>query len=163
MSENFWSNLCTLTTLINTNFDESFALIRTYILTRTKTEPSLVDGEFKLMFNKNKALKADFESIVRKYHSQMTELTVDNDNVKVSDSEMAAFNKSCDIQQEKLKAQKQQLIFLGASEATLQLFDNDVNEWLNFQSEFHDYIKNLKFSSIRIQGEQITKRWMVCV
>lgn len=161
MSENFWSNLCTLTTLINTNFDESFSLIRTYIFTRTKTEPSLVDAEFKLMFNTNKALKADFESIVRKYHSQMTELTVDN--VKVSDSEMAAFNKACDIQQDKLKAQKQQLIFLGASEETLQLFDNDVNEWLNFQSEFHDYIKNLKFSSIRIQGEQITKRWMVCV
>lgn len=161
MSENFWSNLCTLTSIINTNFDESFALIRKYILPRTKTEPSLVDGEFQLIFNTNKALKADFESIVRKYHSQMTELTVDN--VKVSDSEMAAFNKACDIQQEKLKAQKQQLIFLGASEKTLQLFDNDVNEWLIFQSDFHDYIKNLKFSSIRIQGEQITKRWMVCV
>lgn len=161
MSENFWANLCTLTAIINTNFDESHALIRTYILTRTKTEPSLVDGEFKLMFNTNKALKADFESIVRKYHSQMTELTVDN--VKVSDSEMAAFNKACDIQQEKMKAQKQQLIFLGSAEKTLQLFDNDVNEWLLFQSDFSDYIQNLKFSSIRIQGEQITKRWMVCV
>lgn len=161
MSENFWSNLCTLTTIINTNFDESYALIRNYILTRTKTEPSLVDGEFKLMFNTNKALKADFESIVRKYHSQMTQLTVDN--VKVSESEMAAFHKACDIQQEKLKTQKQQLIFLGASEKTLQLFDNDVNEWLIFESEFCEYIKNLKFSSIQIQGEQITKRWMVCV
>lgn len=161
MNENFWSNLSTLTLIINKNFEESFALIRSYVMTRTKTEPSLVDGEFKLMFHTNRDLKEDFESLVRKYRSQIAQLTVDN--VKVSEREMAAFNKACEIQQGNLKAQKEQLIFLGASEKTLQIFDNDVNDWLVFQSEFSDYIKNLKFSSIRIQGEQITKRWMVCV
>lgn len=161
MNENFWSNLSTLTLIINKNFEESFALIRSYVMTRTKTEPSLVDGEFKLMFHTNRDLKEDFESLVRKYHSQIAELTVDN--VKVSEREMAAFNKACDIQQGKLKDQRDQLIFLGASEKTLQIFDKNVNDWLIFQSEFSDYIKNLKFSSIRIQGDQITKRWMVCV
>lgn len=161
MSENFWSNLSTLNTIINKNFDESYALIRTYVMTRTKTEPSLVDGEFKLMFHTNRDLKENFESLVRKYHSQIRELTVDN--IKISNEEMAAFNKACDIQQEKLKVQKEQLIFLGAAEKTLQIFDNDVNEWLVFQSSFSDYIKNLKFSSIRVQSEQIMKRWMECV
>lgn len=161
MSETFWSKLCTLTAIINENFDESYALIRNYVMSRTKTEPSLVDGEFKLMFHTNRNLKENFESIVRKYHSQMTQLTADN--VKVSKDEMAAFHKACEIQQEKLKYQKQQLVFLGASEKTLEIFDKDVHEWLIFQSEFSDYIQNLKFSSIRIQGEQITKRWMVCV
>ena len=113
------------------------------------------------MFSTNKGLKANFESIVRKYYDQMSQLTIDN--VKISENEMAAFEKACSIQQEKLKAQKQQLVFLGASDKTLQIFENDVNEWLVFQSDFSKYIKNLKFSSIQIQGEQITKRWMVCV
>lgn len=161
MSEGFWSKLCTLTTIVNKNVEESHELIRNYILTRTKAEPSLVEGEFKVMRNKNKAIKEDFESIVRKYHSQMSQLTIDN--VKISENEMAAFEKACSIQQEKLKAQKQQLVFLGASDKTLQIFENDVNEWLVFQSDFSQYIKNLKFSSIQIQGEQIIKRWMVCV
>jgi len=161
MSENFWSKLCTLSAIINKNFDESHELIRNYILTRTKSEPSLVDNEFTLMFSTNKGLKANFESIARKYYSQMSQLTIDN--VKISENEMAAFEKACSIQQEKLKAQKQQLVFLGASDKTLQIFENDVNEWLVFQSDFSKYIKNLKFSSIQIQGEQITKRWMVCV
>lgn len=161
MSENFWGKLCDLTTLINKNFEESHALIRTYILTRTKSEPSLVEGEFKQMFETNKATKANFESIVRKYHSQMSQLTVDN--VKISDNEMLAFYKACELQQENLAKQKQQLVNLGASEKTLQLFDHDANEWILFKDEFANYIKSLKFSPIKLQGEQIVKRWLVCV